>query len=584
MSIFKTYPIDAPEGGTKKVLLSNALNIERRPEAREEILSGTFQQFRLSGESDEHTQVMRSFSYFDPERHTLIFVYPQRQRFQWGKHSEVLEKAYSKFRETGILPKKKSLLRVVYGLNELREKLILQDLGYDDKHVELAKMALLYEHSFLFHKNRLNIYLTGADEKQLYFNANFDHESTVFELVKPKVDFYKFCENSKGLAKWEKRLEQKTLSTNSKNDFWVNVKRWLLDQNALSQLAKYANQLYQGESIDCTSDEFTCMLSHLPTGNHMPPWAKKAIREIYVHIDDSDSIGSTQKTTVLRSLHSLRFRVKLGLGWFGNGIENDDDILWELFEDLPDDHIEGNVNIREIKLINGKYGKYNWDKNVAEVGDGYLRMGTDHQESFEDIVRHEIGHSVHKKYEKEVDRWLRDYCGWQAFVVVDKDGRIHNEAVDKWMKLAGGWSTQSSIEKKQIRDAIVQGMGDKGDFDPGNIQDIPDGHPWLSDTCFARHVYESCIHDGRFWYQNADKWPTVNGISFAFNFFYRSLMVVKTQVLNCFLIKIPGVNPGYATMSPPECFAELYSLYYDSEDDHSMIPIEVTRWLDENIA
>ena len=66
-------------------------------------------------------------------------------------------------------------LRVIYGLDELREKVIAQDAGLDDRRVELLKVFVLHEQPFLMQQPRPLMHLTGVDSASVDFVTYYDH-------------------------------------------------------------------------------------------------------------------------------------------------------------------------------------------------------------------------------------------------------------------------------------------------------------------------------------------------------------------------------------------------------------------------
>ncbi len=566
MSVFHPHVYQDPLGSRQTVFLTKTLNIDRMPEARQEILDGDFQRVTLSTHVGP-VQISRPFSYLDAEKNTLILVLPQGRKHQWKEHSLQLKNAYETLCKGDVLCEQKAFIRVVYGLNELREKLLLQNYGIDDRKVELTKAGLLYEHSFLLQKNRINICLTEVLREQLVFQVFFDHEPTRYISYKPRKDYEQFIKNLSDVKKWSSNHTEGIMNIEELEDYYVNAKRWSPRLPALAALEFLGKRLEAEEKIDVKSSEFKLILKALPRGDHLPPWAKAILFELLKHLRSRETERGMRR--MIQTVFDLRFEKSLNGDWLSNNVQHDVDTIWQLFENLPDSHIEGNSFLTEIVL--GDENAYDPTTYQVEI-DG---RDLPDQEKLEDSVRHEIGHAVHKKYKTIVDAWLQQRFGWRVFRPdVDDD-------LEAWMSLMGGWHNIRQEDRRTLKESIVKALGTVP-WASGPLPDRLNGtHPWYTAYCRPRLVFTaSDSPSGKYWFQNSLKWKKYNGYAFAFNFYYKQLMAVNVSTIRL----IDKMKKPYASMSPEEFFAELYELYYDWDDDRSAIPRDVKDWMDANLT
>jgi hypothetical protein len=235
---------------------------------------------------------------------------------------------------------------------------------------------------------------------------------------------------------------------------------------------------------------------------------------------------------------------------------------------VPVTNVEGNTSLRSIQLTGGGGGVYS--NGVIEIGEAELGR----RESFEDVLRHEVGHAVHEERDSVVTPWLERRFGWRRFP-------SSRSGIDAWVKLMGGWGAVTG----SARDAAIQalqiaaGPGEK--WGPGRAPRLPAGHPWWGEKFGPRLAYE---RSGADWFRNFRTWYRTGGRAFFVNFWYAEFMAVDADTLDRFVARMPD---DYAAMSPFEFFAEIYALYYDQDDPQRQVisgDAEVSSWLDREIG
>ena len=558
MAVFHPTSVKCQCGNTLTVQLAKSLNVKRSPKTREKILLGQLHRVSCPSCSRQMT-VEKPFYYSDLDRNTFFKVLPSGERHLWKSASKDLETAANYFPEK-ISARDNRTLRVIFGMDELREKLVAQDVGIDDRIVELLKVFLVYEHPVLLRRARLRLVFDRVTEDAYEFTAAYEHHQQRFRLSIPSQIVNEIAAKPDDLKKWVKDAHPNS-SIFELNDHWVNMWRWSPQPSALEQLKAYGEQLKAGQSIDMTSTSFQQMLDHLPRGNHLPAWAKQDLRLLF------EFAKQNNLQSVEDDLFEVRFEIELEDDWSANDDPEDIDTLWKLLKDLPDSNVEGNTKIHEILLGDGGGGWYSPTSFDISIGSEELA----HRERFEDVMRHEVGHAVHEINLQLVNGWLEKRFGWRVFGTSDSD-------IDEWIGLMGGWGNLTATEQKQVRQYLRTALGEGGSWQPGPTPTPSPGDPWYGSDFGPRLAFEKT---GPYWFKNFKNWYRHDGRAFYLNFWYQTFIAVDTATLD-----LVGEMPDdYASMSHFEFFAELYALHYDLDDEkRDRIPADVSAWLVENIG
>lgn len=558
MAIVYPYVLKCGCGESVTANLADGVNVSRTPEARDAIVSGRFH--RVSCSSCKKTVTAeKSFFYTDLDRGTFIQVKPRQDRHLWRSTSQSLTRAVARVPEE--LTRGGRKLRVVFGMAELREKLIAEDLGLDDRAVELLKVALLNEHPFLLHRPRLRLVLDGATQHQMNFIASYDLDDVSFALAVAREAALEFTGEEEKLQEWTRSASKRAPLFELKDDHWVNMWRWSPQPGALEALKEYGGKVRRGEELDLESPELRRMLAGLPAGAQLPGWAKQDLQVLFNYAKERGH-QALQDT-----LFEIRFSKTLADDWSTNEEPEDIDTLWKLLEELPPSNVEGNVSIRSLNLAQGEGG--GWYE--PQTGDIYIgsRLLSD-REDFEDVLRHEVGHGIHEARLDEVNTWLAETFGWQMFAP-DRAG------LESWIALMGGWD-RFHVPDQQRGDVLRYlnvAIGNGSSWDPGPAPNVPAGHSWWDREFGPRLAYE---RSGGNWYMNHASWYRAEGRAFFLNFYYRTLCVVNEETL-ALVARMPS---SYAAMSTFEFFAEMYALYYDEDDPlRQVLPAQVGAWLDQ---
>ncbi len=554
MSVLRSYALRAPDGSSITANLADCVNAGRMPGLRDSILAGTFHQAAVA---DGTIRVEKPFLYVDFKRAQLFLVRPARERYTARQASLALD-AVARAVPASMRPRN-ATLRVVFGLDELREKLIIDDAKLDDRDVELLKVLVLHDHSFLTQQPRLRLHLESVTQDNLIFMAGHDHGRRSYEVRLARQAAAACIPH---LAKWSKDAHGKGSLYALKADHWVSVKRFAPAYSATAELHRICQSLTQGVAPDPESDGFKKMLKRLPVGANLSNQAKIDLR-VLEQWARSRHLGPLED-----QLFEVRFGIKLEDEWGLNQRDDDIDGLWQLLKDLPDEHVEGNVKIREIVLDAGGGGMYSPGSREISIGEGELAS----PQGFAAVVRHEVGHAVNEKHSKLVNDWLAAKFGWKEFNTTEA-------GINGWVDSMGGWGTLTAGQRQDVRRFLREGAGPGSQWGPPPKPAAPAGHPWRAADFKPRLALEQ---SGANWYENNAGWLRSGNRAFFVNFWYASLMTVSTSTLD--LIN-NGMPSNYAAMSQAEFFAEIYALFYDPADARrTALPAAVRTWMTDKFG
>lgn len=562
MAIFHPFRVACHCGHGIDTQLAIGVNAGRSPEIKKQILDGQMHKVKCD-RCNKVLTVEKDFFYFDLTRNTFIQVGKSSRTHEWKRVSEELHKQIDSTIPKSISGENANLLRVVFGLDELREKVLAQEAQLDDRVIEFLKVLVVYEHPFLLREPRLRLILENINEDKITFIASYEHKNRQFRISMPRWIVESTLSNQQELEDWFARVHKQDNIFKEKRDYWINMKRWSPQPSALDSLKQFSNKVREGKDINTSSKAFTNMLKYIPKGSHLPAWAKQDLRVIFEY---------AKKKNIQRledALFEIRFGIQLEDDWYRNDDPDDIDTLWNLLRELPDTNVEGNTEITEIQLDNERGGGWYYGP-TGQIAIGENELGD--RESFDGVVRHEVGHAVHERNKDLVDGWLNKQFGWKMFGTTSPE-------IDQWVELMGGWDAKmSAVEKSQVRSYLVKALGPGSQWDPPPYPAIPANHKWWKATFGPRLAFE---HTHSNWFQGFAQWHRYKGNAFFLNYWYGTFCVVSEKTLDL-IKKMPS---NYASMSPFEFFAELYALFFDEDNPkRKHIPKDVVLWIEKNIG
>ena len=148
MSLFFPTTLSCPKCGEPVSFEANAsVNADRRPDLREQILKGTFQQ----GTCAKCATVFRldpQMNYLDVGRGQWLIAFPAAKLRNWptieNEARTAFAKSYGKLSSPAAQEIGRDLCpRVVFGWASVSEKLLASEKQLDDVELELLKLALI---------------------------------------------------------------------------------------------------------------------------------------------------------------------------------------------------------------------------------------------------------------------------------------------------------------------------------------------------------------------------------------------------------------------------------------------------------
>ena len=139
-------------GESQKYRLYASLNAKENPELKRRILSETLFDWRCK-RCNYFAAMAYSFLYTDPEAKYIVCVTPSGESKSVEPTQEI--QAYTK--------------RTVKNLADLKEKILIFDIGYDDVAVELVKSALCMIIAKTYQVNRVHAYFSRISDGEMEF-------------------------------------------------------------------------------------------------------------------------------------------------------------------------------------------------------------------------------------------------------------------------------------------------------------------------------------------------------------------------------------------------------------------------------
>jgi CpXC motif protein len=520
MGVYHPYDVICPVcEGRFSANLVNSVNVSRFPDLKTKLLDRTLNRVRCPRCGDLSI-IEKPFFYSDFKRKQFIAVYPRKERHFHERASSQTHAVFSAFAALKYGDAKNS--RVVFGLEELREKVVAADNEIDDHALELLKLYVIREHPFIIDRPRMRITLNDIDKEKVEFYCTFDLDRDFFKAYVPRAYLgtlrgatYDKADHTSPFPR-ARKLAKAAFAPKVETP-WVNL--WSLNpsNDALSLLSTFAEAIRAHKAVNPEDAKFKTMLRTLPSGNQLPSWAKRDIQTI------ADFARASGLPDVEKRVFEIRFGFGIGDDWFKNADKDDVRTIWTLLKDLPDIAVEGNTWIKAIYLDKDKGGGY-YDPSTKEIHIGSkIESGTNY---FRNVVLHEVGHAVQEQFDRQkadvITKWLADDFGWQTF-------EARSKPIDDWIELMGGYPPGTTVQTKtQVRSYIQQSIGKGDTFDAAKIVNGPAGHLWNDSKFGPRRAFELT---GSNWYERCDRWHKHNGKRFFVNYHYVRLMAVDEATI-----------------------------------------------------
>jgi hypothetical protein len=552
MGVMRGYTLRDKRGRKFQANVADSVNIDRTPRVREQILAGEFHRV-ADPESGGRVSVEKTFFYTDFTRGQFFLVLPRWDRHKWQEATFELNGMLRHLPEV-LAPRDRRSIRVVFGLAELREKLLAFDAQLADDLIEALKAVLLGEHPFLLQYPRLNIVLDRADNDAVEFVCSYDHHLRKYRIGYPRHKVDQLLSQRPELEQLVNDMGQDIAPVDQEKSSWVNLRRLSPSVWALAELDRVASRIEtrRGSEVDLDSDAFDFMLQHLPQGSDLSTAAKRDL-EVLGRWAGDERKRQGAAVSLTEELAELYLGKKLTGEW---GALKPKLVrrIWTMLADLNDGDVEGNSFVDEIRIgTPGQDSSYDPQTRDIGIDRSTLPRGRAYDNQwFERVVLHEVGHAVHAKHKDTVDAWLADRFGWARFTTSVAD-------INLWVDALGGYPSDSgSREQEQIRQYIRQSVGKGGTWTAPARPRAPRQHPWSGEDFPARLACELTAKrvKGTRWYSFYDQWYQKDDRRFFVNYYYKELMIVDERALE--LVRSKALSQ-YALMAAPEFFAELYA-------------------------
>ncbi|MDQ3364781.1 MAG: CpXC domain-containing protein [Myxococcota bacterium] len=174
MSRFEPAEVHCGCGASFEVMAADSLHVTNLPDVRASILRGDFHQFRCP-RCDARVQLDKLIAYTDFDRWQWFTVFPEQALATWQDAVQFTERSFVATVEERSAPLAKSWapkfrpqLRAIFGVQALREKLMILDAGLDDRTIEALKLQLL-EWYALPYAEGAHLWFARREDDQLVF-------------------------------------------------------------------------------------------------------------------------------------------------------------------------------------------------------------------------------------------------------------------------------------------------------------------------------------------------------------------------------------------------------------------------------
>ena len=263
----RRYTLRDKRGVLLQANVADSVNIDRTPKVRDQILAGEFH--RIPTPDGGRLSVEKAFFYSDFTRKHFFLVLPRWDRHKWKQASADLLDVITHV-ERLVLGDQRTV-RLIFGLAELREKLLAFDAPLSDEMLEALKVLAMYEHPHLQRSPRLSLVLDRVSPETVELVAFYDHSPDAYRIGYSRALVDGLFAKETELAPAIKALPGQLISRQEDAPLWVNVRRWSSSNWALGELHELACSIEDNPQVEINIDaqSFLQMLKLLPTGSEL---------------------------------------------------------------------------------------------------------------------------------------------------------------------------------------------------------------------------------------------------------------------------------------------------------------------------
>ena len=172
MSTTHALPVDCPRClHAQRVLAVESANVDRHPRFHHDVLAGSFMRFACT-RCGAPFVLERELLYSHVSAGLFAGVFPSALRARARQLELMIDRVFHETLLGHPAPPVRALAarvqpRVVFGYDELREKVLCWDRGLDDRALEVLKLHLLLERRELYRDGFAGLLLTQVDRESL---------------------------------------------------------------------------------------------------------------------------------------------------------------------------------------------------------------------------------------------------------------------------------------------------------------------------------------------------------------------------------------------------------------------------------
>jgi hypothetical protein len=215
MSLFEDVSTKCPACGVEATYeMVHSVNVDRRPELRDEILDSAFQV--LTCEScGENFRMEPQFTYIHMAGKQYLSVWPVSSIGNWVAMEQRGDKSFQTFYGPGTSEAAQQIgaemvRRTVFGWAALREKIVATELGIDDVTLELAKVSILRWADGMAEEGDTELRLLGVDGEDMMVFGSFEPgaEQASSRLLAPRDLLAEIAADADGWQALRERLTE----------------------------------------------------------------------------------------------------------------------------------------------------------------------------------------------------------------------------------------------------------------------------------------------------------------------------------------------------------------------------------------
>lgn len=174
MSLFEAAEAICPScQGKVQYELVHSINVDRRPDLRDEVLAGTFQTLKCES-CGQSFRIEPQFTYIHMGGKLYLSAWPMSRILEWANLEKRGDESFLRFYGPDASPAAQKIgqemtRRTVFGWASLREKIVAAELGLNDVTLELAKVAIQRWADGMESSGAMELRLIGLDEGNLVF-------------------------------------------------------------------------------------------------------------------------------------------------------------------------------------------------------------------------------------------------------------------------------------------------------------------------------------------------------------------------------------------------------------------------------